>query len=260
MSVPHLEPNLIVGVVATLLAAVLLLERALRGRTIPMLRVAAEWARPMLPVLLLIFGGRAFAYEPMRVPSGSMTPTLLTGDFILVNKHAYGLRNPVDNARWTGSGQPARGDVAVFRYPRDHSQRYVKRVVGLPGDVIEIRGGTLVVNGEVLALRADGTFLDTGSPGPSVPRARLIESLEGREHAVLHCMNGCTEGQCGRWQVPENHYFVMGDNRDNSADSRYWGFVSDAELVGRAEAVWFHFKPFGDDWGLRVERIGTRVR
>ena len=260
MSIANLEPNLILGIVAAVLVAVLLLERALRRRAIPALRVAAEWARPMLPVLLLIFGGRAFAYEPMRVPSGSMTPTLLTGDFILVNKHAYGLRNPLDNGRWTGGGQPERGDVAVFRYPRDHSQRYVKRIVGMPGDVIEIRAGALVVNGEPLPLRADGIFLDTGSPGPGVPRARLLERLEGREHAILHCTNGCTAGQQGRWRVPEKHYFVMGDNRDNSADSRYWGFVSDAELVGRAEAVWFHFKPFGDDWGLRLERIGTRVR
>jgi len=254
-----MDPNLLLGVAAVVLAAVVMLERALRARNLPWLRAAAEWSRPMLPLLLLIFGGRAFAYEPMRVPSGSMTPTLLTGDFILVDKHAYGLRNPLDNERWAGAGAPARGDVAVFRYPRDHSQRYVKRIVGLPGDVIEVVDGELILNGRRTALRADGMVLDTGSPGPAVPRQRSIEELDGHVHPVLRCANGCAIGTHGRWAVPDGHYFVMGDNRDNSADSRYWGFVSDAELVGRAVVVWFHFKRFGDDWGLRADRIGAPV-
>ena len=254
-----MDPNAALGLGAIALGALLVAERVLRGRDVPWLRAAADWARPFLPLLLLIFGGRAFAYEPMRVPSGSMTPTLLTGDFILVDKHAYGLRNPFDNERWTGAGTPARGDVAVFRYPHDPSQRYVKRIVGLPGDVVEIRDGELILNGRPTPLRAEAIVVDTGSPGPAVPRRRFTEDLDGREHAILRCTNGCADGQGGRWVVPEGHYFAMGDNRDNSADSRYWGFVSDAELVGRAVVVWFHFKRFGDDWGLRGDRIGTPV-
>jgi signal peptidase I len=254
-----MEPNLLYGVVAVALAGVLVAERALRSHDLPRLRAAADWSKSMLPLLLLIFGGRAFAYEPMRVPSGSMTPTLLTGDFILVDKHAYGLRNPLDNQRWAGAGSPQRGDVAVFRYPLDHAQHYVKRIVGLPGDVVEVADGELVLNGRPTALRADGDMLDKGSPGPAVPRRRVVERLDGREHAVLRCANGCADGQRGRWVVPEGHYFVMGDNRDNSADSRYWGFVGDEELVGRAVVVWFHFKRFGDDWGVRLDRIGSPV-
>ena len=254
-----MDPNLLLGVAALALGGMLAVDRALRSHDLPRLRAAAEWARPMLPLLLLIFGGRAFAYEPMRVPSGSMTPTLLTGDFILVDKHAYGFRNPLDNGRWVGEGLPGRGDVVVFRYPQDHAQRYVKRIVGLPGDVVEVADGELVLNGRPTALRADGDMLDTGSPGPAVPRRRVIERLDDREHAVLRCANGCADGQRGRWVVPEGHYFVMGDNRDNSADSRYWGFVSDEELVGRAVVVWFHFKRFGDDWGVRLDRIGSLV-
>jgi len=193
------------------------------------------------------------------VPSGSMTPTLLTGDFILVDKHAYGLRNPLDNGRWVGEGQPGRGDVVVFRYPQDHTQRYVKRVIGLPGDVVEVADGELILNARPAAIRVEDLVLDTGSPGPAVPRLQVIESLEGREHPVLRCVDACAAGVRGRWVVPDGHYFVMGDNRDNSADSRYWGFVSDEELVGRAVVVWFHFKRFGDDWGLRLDRIGSPV-
>jgi signal peptidase I len=254
-----MDPNLWLGVAALALGGVLAFERTLRSRDLPGLRAAAEWARPMLPLLLLIFGGRAFAYEPMRVPSGSMTPTLLTGDFILVDKHAYGLRNPLDNGRWVGEGLPARGDVVVFRYPQDHAQRYVKRIVGLPGDAIEVADGELILNGQPTAMRVEGMMLDTGSPGPAVPRRRITENLEGREHPVLRCLDGCAAGASGRWVVPDGHYFVMGDNRDNSADSRYWGFVSDEELVGRAVVVWFHFKRFGDDWGVRLDRIGSPV-
>jgi signal peptidase I len=254
-----MDPNLILGLLAFLLGLLLALERLLRSRDVPALRKAAEWARGFLPLLLLIFGGRAFAYEPMRVPSGSMTPTLLTGDFILVDKHVYGLRNPHDNERWAGVGAPARGDVVVFRYPRDPSQRFVKRVVGLSGDVVEIRDGDLSLNGRPMALRSGDLVLDTGSPGRPVPRRRAVEDLLGHEHPILRCIDGCANGMTGRWVVPEGHYFVMGDNRDNSADSRYWGFVSDAELVGRAVVVWFHFKVFGEDWGLRDDRIGAPV-
>ncbi|MFO1405943.1 MAG: signal peptidase I [Steroidobacteraceae bacterium] len=246
-------------VVLSALLAVLGLERLLRQRSWQWLTGSAAFARSMLPLALLIFSGRAFAYEPMRVPSGSMTPTLLTGDYILVDKHAYGLRNPFGNGRLAGSGVPAPGDVVVFRYPGDRSQRYVKRVVGVPGDVVEVRDGWVLLNGRRLDAAPVGPFLDTGSPGGPVLRLEYGEQLAGHSHPVLRCVNACRPGVDGRWTVPPGRYFVMGDNRDNSADSRYWGYVSDADLVGRVERVWFHLKTFGPDRGLRPERIGAPV-
>ena len=241
------------------LVALIGLERLLRSRSWRWLATSSDFARSMLPVVLLIFGGRAFAYEPMRVPSGSMTPTLLTGDYIVVDKHAYGVRNPFGNQRLAGNGVPARGDVVVFRYPGDRSQRYVKRVVGLPGDVVEVQDGWVTLNGRRLDVVPNGPFLDSGSPGAPVMRLELTESMPGRPHPVLRCVGACPGGVAGRWEVPPGHYFVMGDNRDNSADSRYWGYVEDADLVGRVERVWFHFKTFGADWGPRLDRIGEPV-
>ena len=253
-----LNAMLMPSVLAVMLALVGL-ERLLRARAWPWLVASSGFARSMLPVVLLIFGGRAFAYEPMRVPSGSMTPTLLTGDFILVDKHSYGLRNPFGNQRLAGSGVPNRGDVVVFRYPGDRSQRYVKRVVGVPGDVVEVHDGWVTLNGRRLDVVPEGPFVDTGSPGGPVMRLELSERLPGREHPVLRCVSACANGVAGRWEVPPGRYFVMGDNRDNSADSRYWGFVDDADLVGRVSRVWFHFKLFGPDWGPRFDRIGESV-
>ena len=253
-----LNAMLMPSVLAVMLALVGL-ERLLRARAWPWLVASSGFARSMLPVVLLIFGGRAFAYEPMRVPSGSMTPTLLTGDFILVDKHSYGLRNPFGNQRLAGRGVPNRGDVVVFRYPGDRSQRYVKRVVGVPGDVVEVHDGWVTLNGRRLDVVPEGPFVDTGSPGGAVMRLELSERLPGREHPMLRCVSACANGVAGRWEVPPGRYFVMGDNRDNSADSRYWGFVDDADLVGRVSRVWFHFKLFGPDWGPRFDRIGESV-
>jgi len=245
--------------VLAVMLALIGLERLLRARSWPWLVASSGYARSMLPVVLLIFGGRAFAYEPMRVPSGSMTPTLLTGDFIVVDKHSYGLRNPFGNQRLAGSGVPGRGDVVVFRYPGDRSQRYVKRVIGLPGDVVEVQDGWVTLNGRRLDVVPRGPFQDSGSPGTPVLRLELSERLAQREHTVLRCVSACPTGVDGRWEVPPGRYFVMGDNRDNSADSRYWGYVDDADLVGRVERVWFHFKLFGSDWGPRFDRIGEPV-
>ena len=253
-----LNAMLMPSVLAVLLVLIGL-ERLLRSRSWRWLVASSGFARSMLPVVLLIFGGRAFAYEPMRVPSGSMTPTLLTGDFILVDKHAYGLRNPFGNQRLAGAGAPQRGDVVVFRYPGDRSQRYVKRVVGVPGDVVEVHDGWVTLNGRRLDVVPEGPFVDTGSPGGPVMRLELSERLPGREHPMLRCVSACANGVAGRWEVPPGRYFVMGDNRDNSADSRYWGFVDDADLVGRVSRVWFHFKLFGPDWGPRFDRIGESV-
>ncbi|MGC9457012.1 MAG: signal peptidase I [Halothiobacillaceae bacterium] len=216
--------------------------------------VLVEYARSFFPILLVVLLIRSFAYEPFRIPSGSMMPTLLVGDFILVNKYAYGLRLPVANTLILPIGSPERGDVAVFKYPRDEKIDYIKRVVGLPGDRIAVRGEHLYVNGERMAQVPDGTYA-----GDAAGRMRgagiFIEDLDGREHRILLEPNQSRPS--GEWVVPEDAYFVIGDNRDNSNDSRFWGFVPADNLVGRAEVIWMSY-----DWSagdFQGDRIGMGV-
>jgi signal peptidase I len=214
-----------------------------------------EYARSFFPVIFIVLIIRSFLAEPFRIPSSSMMPTLLIGDFILVNKFAYGLKLPVLDYKFIPVGEPARGDVAVFRYPRDKSQDYIKRIVGLPGDEIAYRGKKLYVNGEEVAVESDGRYIGTGQgrdhTGAEVRRERLGEA----EHRILLkpqlFFGGALEGA---WQVPEGHYFVMGDNRDNSEDSRVWGYVPEQNLVGRAFLVWMNW-----DGGIDVGRLGTVI-
>jgi len=197
----------------------------------------ADTARSMFPVLFVVLVVRSFLYEPFQIPSGSMLPTLKIGDFILVNKYHYGLRLPVLNSKLVANSQPARGDVIVFRYPEDTSVNYIKRVVGVPGDVITYQDKILYVNGapqqqELLAKLP-----------PSRPEQLLLrEQLDGADHRIYRDIYRPVIN--GRWEVPEGHYFVLGDNRDNSKDSRYWGFVPDELLVGKAAAVWMHWDDF----------------
>ena len=212
-----------------------------------------EYASAFLPVLAVVLCVRSFLYEPYRIPSGSMKPTLEIGDFIFVNKFAYGLRVPITNTRFIDIGSPERGDVLVFKLPSDSSANFIKRLVGLPGDVIDYRGKRLRINGELVQM-SNPVPLDPGSPF-SVRKAEEI--LGDAKHDVYFI-----PGQRGRediFTVPHGHYFVMGDNRDNSRDSRYpgVGFIPEDRLVGRAERIWFNWDIGSMPvWG----RIGDAIR
>ena len=197
----------------------------------------ADFSRSMFPVLAVVLVVRSFLVEPFQIPSGSMLPTLQIGDFILVSKYHYGLRLPVLNAKVIAVNDPARGDVVVFKYPKDPSVNYIKRVVGLPGDVIRYQDKIVYVNGE-----PQMQVLVAKLP-PRQPQTLLYnEKLGEVAHEIYNDVQA--PNRIGEWTVPEGHYFVMGDNRDNSNDSRYWGFVPDEMLVGKAFAVWMHWPTF----------------
>jgi signal peptidase I len=198
-----------------------------------------EYARSFFPVLLLVYVVRSFLVEPYQIPSGSMIPTLEVGDFIAVNKYAYGIRIPVLNVKVIDVGEPRRGDVMVFVPP--HETRYfIKRVIGVAGDTIEYRDKVVYVNGVPMPQRLVAEF------PPAAPRLQVLaETLDGVEHALQHVVG--VRQPDARFTVPAGHYFMMGDNRDNSEDSRVWGMVPDDRVVGRAFAVWVH-KPPGLAW------------
>jgi signal peptidase I len=227
-----------------------------------------EYAKSFFPVILAVFLLRSFLVEPFKIPSGSMIPTLHVGDFILVNRYTYGLRLPIVNKKIVEVNDPQRGDVMVFHYPEDPSVDYIKRVVGVPGDVLVYRGKRLWVNGEEQLLQRDGDFNYVESELRFVHTERYVEALDGRAHAVLlnpelpqlHLANVANfpqREQCSyseeemRCTVPAGHYFMMGDNRDNSRDSRYWGFVPDEMIVGKAFFIWMNFG--------ELKRIGLAI-
>lgn len=217
-----------------------------------------EIAKSFFPVIAIVFMVRSFLVEPFKIPSGSMIPTLLIGDFILVNKFTYGIRLPVINKKIVAVSEPKRGDVMVFRYPEDTSIDYIKRIVGIPGDKVTYRGKRLTVNGSAVPTEDAGTYVDndslTGHPmqiedlgnhvhrtiqNPMVPPVSMgaVSDFPNRENCVI-AEDGFT---C---TVPAGHYFMMGDNRDNSKDSRYWGFVPDENIVGKAFMIWWHLGMF----------------
>ncbi|RMD71219.1 MAG: signal peptidase I [Gammaproteobacteria bacterium] len=212
-----------------------------------------EYARAFFPVLLVVLVVRSFIVEPFRIPSGSMMPTLLIGDFILVNKFAYGLRLPAINVKVLDIGEPQRGDVVVFRYPNDPSTDYIKRVIGLPGDKVGYHDKTIYINGKPVPQEWLGPYDGPEAeymPGAVVKR----EHLEKVNHLILvQPWKASVEGD---YTVPEGHYFVMGDNRDNSNDSRYWGTVPEENLVGKAFLIWMHWN-HGD---IKWYRIGQAIR
>lgn len=210
--------------------------------------VLVEYSKAFFPVLLVVFLLRGFVVEPFRIPSGSMIPTLYVGDFILVNKFSYGLRLPVLNKKVIGIGEPKRGDIMVFRYPRDPSTDYIKRVVGLPGDHIAYYNKVLYVNNKEVKKEYISNF--TG-PHESHDAREFIENLDGVKHPILQLPG--RPGLNAEYIVPAGHYFMMGDNRDNSNDSRYWGVVADKYIVGRAFMIWMNFENWKVDWS----RIGT---
>ena len=203
-----------------------------------------ESARSVFPVLLLVLVLRSFVYEPFQIPSGSMEPTLAVGDFILVNKHAYGLRLPVTGTRILETGQPERGDVMVFRQPGHLQTNFIKRVIGLPGDRILYKNKTLYINGKQVmenALAATAAA-QQDADGPQQAFSETLGQISHRINKDPDFPNQQAEGQ---WVVPAGHYFVMGDNRDRSNDSRFWGFVPEANLVGKAIYIWMHWPSWG---------------
>jgi len=215
--------------------------------------VIVEYARSFFPVILIVLLIRSFLFEPFRIPSDSMMPTLLDGDFIFVNKYAYGLRLPVINSKVVAINSPQRGDVIVFRLPSDPSTNYIKRLVGLPGDHIVVRDRQLFVNGERMPVRLDGVYQGHGHTGARIG----FEQLGAAEHEVLYLMDRYTRDY--EQTVPEGHFFFMGDNRDNSRDSRFpeVGFVPERNLVGKAVRIWLNWDwPNAPLWS----RIGDLIR
>lgn len=215
-----------------------------------------EYARAFFPVILVVFLFRSFLVEPFRIPSGSMVPSLLIGDFILVNKYTYGLRLPVINRKIIDVGSPRRGDVMVFRFPGDPSQNFIKRVVGLPGDHVVYRDKKLYVNDVLMAQTPLDEFSYSESGERMITSKRLQENLDGVVHNIL-----LTDGMdqiAKDITVPENQYFVMGDNRDRSNDSRYWGTVPEQNIVGKAFLIWFSWD-LPDHAPIAWSRIGDVI-
>jgi signal peptidase I len=217
-----------------------------------------EYTASFFPVIVLVFLLRSFLYEPFRIPSGSMLPTLEIGDLILVNKYEYGVRLPVINRKVIEVGSPQRGDVMVFRFPLNPSQDYIKRVVGLPGDRVEYMNKQLTINGQPVPLAKTDPFYDAER---LAFYSQFIEKLGDVEHRVI-VQDQAPAGIAGGYpnthpgacqysgtgivcKVPPGHYFMMGDNRDNSEDSRFWGFVPEENIVGRAFFIWMNFGNIG---------------
>jgi|SRR5699024_15805 len=217
---------------------------------------AVDFAHSFFPVLLAVLILRAFVIEPFRIPSRSMVPTLLVGDFILVNKFDYGLRLPVTHTKILDIGEPERGDVVVFRYPRDPSTDYIKRVIGLPGDTIAYRNNRLYVNGTLVPTRQIGLRVDKNNPLQSVARVKREQLPDAPEHSILNVIDRPGKQQ-SEVQVKPGHYFVMGDNRDNSSDSRVWGQVPEENLIGRAFMTWLSID--FSDFGIRWSRLGRSI-
>jgi signal peptidase I len=213
-----------------------------------------DWTAGLFPVILVVFLLRSFLFEPFKIPSGSMIPTLMIGDLILVNKFHYGVRLPVINQKITEGTAPARGDVMVFRYPPRPSQDYIKRVVGIPGDEVAYLNKKLTINGKPLSKDSLPDFFDDDTMHYS---KQFEELLGDKKHKLLNeetqpaFIYGATKFEFNEnciysiegvvCKVPAGHYFMMGDNRDNSLDSRFWGFVPEKNIVGKAFYVWMNF-------------------
>ena len=256
-----IEPAL---ALASLVSGVVwLIYRIVKGRTEEgeKLPTAVEYARSFFPIFLIVLLLRAFLVEPFRIPSGSMMPTLLVGDFILVNKFSYGIRVPVTKTKFIEVGEPQRGDIVVFRWPVDPRLDYIKRVVGLPGDRIRYQNKTLHINGKPVPVEADGPYQPEGSGMRALGSIKGSESLGGVKHSVLvnpmapDFSSGCRFLEYREATVPDGHFLMVGDNRDDSNDGRCWGFVPEENLVGKAFFIWMSW-----DWKrpgfLALDRLG----
>lgn len=232
-------------------------RRAAQGSGELKLPIIIDYGRSFFPVLVIVFLLRSFLFEPFRIPTGSLEPTLLVGDFILVNKYDYGVRLPVIHTILTESNTPQRGDIIVFRYPPNPSMDYIKRVIGVPGDKISYINKEIYINGN----KMPQTFLSAVSVKDEVNEVLNVqekeEDLLGVKHHIY--INPSARSQdYNEVVVPKGMYFVMGDNRDDSADSRYWGFVSDKDIIGKAVMVWMSWD--SDKTGVRWHRIGKSIQ
>lgn len=225
-----------------------------------------EYSKSFFPVLLLVFLLRSFVAEPFRIPSGSMRPTLLEGDFILVNKYCYGLRIPFTGHSVFKVGLPKRGDIIVFKRDEDgKSMDVIKRTIGLPGDHIEYKNQTVFVNGEPIKQVFETEVNVWDALGMSTQLRKFTEMIDDRPHAILVENSAISGNYSYAYQdvvVPANHYFVMGDNRNNSKDSRFWGFVQDQDVQGKAVAIWMSWDQRASSWlkYVRFERFTAHLQ
>ncbi len=262
--------TVLTGIVWLLDKLFLARRRAARGGLLDEEPVLVDYSRAFFPVLAIVLVLRSFIAEPYKIPSASMMPNLLIGDFILVNKFTYGLRLPINNRKFVALGEPRRGDVVVFKPPHDPENNWIKRVIGLPGDRIAFQGNTLTINDEVLTYQTLGTYTGRGVAQGAESAALLQEDLPGRPHQILE--GDRAEGQ-GEWTVPAGHYFVMGDNRDNSQDGRLWpevgadgqllpdhNFLPEENLRGKAFLIWLNCEGWFCKDGFNASRIGTRIQ
>ena len=200
-----------------------------------------EYAKSFFPVLLIVLVLRSFLVEPFQIPTGSMIPTLNVGDFILVNKYAYGVRLPIIGTKIIQVKDPDRGEVIVFVPPHENKY-YIKRVIGLPGDTVRYEDKTLFINGELISKDYVESIMIQTSIG-DLPGVLYSETINGVEHATQNIDAVGRQRTRTNWVIPNGHYFMMGDNRDNSSDSRVWGTVPNEDIVGKAIAVWMHKEP-----------------
>ncbi|WP_133479955.1 signal peptidase I [Cognatilysobacter segetis] len=219
-----------------------------------------DYAKSFFPVLAAVLVLRSFVAEPFRIPSNSMMPTLLTGDFILVNKFSYGLRLPITNAKVVPIGEPNRGDVVVFKPPHHPEQDWIKRIIGLPGDRIAYRDHQLFLNGQPVQVQPVGVYQGVGNGAEMTGAEEMTEALPTRPHRVLERTDLIRADGQGEWVVPPAHYFVMGDNRDNSEDSRYWGFLPEANLRGKAFLIWLNCEGWFCSGAFDASRIGNTIQ
>jgi len=224
------------------------------------LPLLVDLSRSLFPVFLIVLFLRSFLVEPFRIPSGSMMPTLLIGDFILVNKFGYGIRLPVLNYKIIDIGEPQRGDVVVFRYPKDPSIPFIKRVVGLPGDhvVYHDSNKTFYINGQPIGQQTVGIYQGVGAGSNMTGAEERIENLPQVPHRILVFPRQLPPpAEFTEVVVPPNQYFVLGDNRDNSKDSRYWGTVPEQNLIGKAFFIWMNWDL--QNGGISWHRLGTPI-
>jgi signal peptidase I len=213
-----------------------------------------EWVESIVVIVLFAVVIRSFIIAPFKIPSSSMVPTLEVGDYLFVSRYNYGFRIPFTDVQFLAS-EAKRGDVVVFDYPEDRSKDYIKRIVGIPGDTIEYNKNILYVNGQKMELEELGTHTYVMGDNSSDISNRYAEKLLGVEHDVLRKQYSIRDG---KWKVPAGHYFMLGDNRNNSRDSRFWGFVPQEYLVGKAVVIWWSWN--GAQASLRWERLGSIIR